>query len=78
MRPRTIALDPQPPSLTHCPNCDCEMALHQPDIDLPDRLLGTCMACKSWFLLDETRHIRLALPSGNDLCVAARDQPRTS
>jgi hypothetical protein len=26
--------------------------LHQPDDELPDRLLGTCFHCKTWALLD--------------------------
>jgi hypothetical protein len=36
----------------HCLACDCELILHQPDPDLPDRLLGTCDECKSWFLIE--------------------------
>ena len=39
-------------ALTHCENCGCELQLHQPDPDLPERLLGTCQECKSWFLVD--------------------------
>jgi hypothetical protein len=39
-------------ALTPCQNCGCELQLHQPDPDLPKRLLGTCEECKSWFLLD--------------------------
>jgi hypothetical protein len=26
------------------------LSFHQPDPDLPDRLLATCDECKSWFL----------------------------
>jgi hypothetical protein len=39
-------------ALTPCQKCGCELQLHQPDPDLPTRLLGTCEECKSWFLLD--------------------------
>jgi hypothetical protein len=35
-----------------CPRCECAMTLHQPDPELPDRLLATCDDCKSWFLAD--------------------------
>ena len=33
-----------------CPRCECSLTLHQPDSDLPDRLLATCDECKSWHL----------------------------
>ena len=35
-----------------CPTCEFSLTLHQPDPDLPDRLLATCDDCKSWFLTD--------------------------
>jgi hypothetical protein len=28
------------------------LALHQPDPDSPERLLGVCERCKHWFLID--------------------------
>ena len=33
-----------------CPACECDLTLHQPDPELPNRLLATCDECKSWFL----------------------------
>ena len=33
-----------------CPRCDSVMTFHQPDPQLPERLLATCDACKSWYL----------------------------
>ena len=33
-----------------CPSCENSLTLHQPDPDLPDRILATCDECKSWFL----------------------------
>jgi hypothetical protein len=33
-----------------CPRCESGLTLHQPDADVPDRLLATCDECKSWFL----------------------------
>ncbi len=35
-----------------CPNCANLLDLHQPDPQLPDRLLGICPRCKTWFLID--------------------------
>lgn len=35
-----------------CPRCGAKLVLHQPDMRLADRLLGTCEACKSWYILD--------------------------
>ena len=39
---------PTPP----CPHCDSKLALHQPDSQLPHRLLAVCEACKRWYVLD--------------------------
>ncbi len=35
-----------------CLGCESPLDFHQPDPDLPDRMLGTCDSCKSWYLLD--------------------------
>ncbi len=35
-----------------CRECGSDLDLHQPDTDLPERLLGTCGACKAWYLID--------------------------
>jgi hypothetical protein len=35
-----------------CPQCEQRLTLHQPDPELPDRLLATCDECKSWYLTD--------------------------
>ncbi len=37
---------------SHCLNCSSTLALSQPDLTLPERLLGVCEQCKSWFLID--------------------------
>jgi hypothetical protein len=36
--------------------------IHQPDERSPDNLLGTCMECGSWFLINETEEFMLRLP----------------
>jgi hypothetical protein len=36
----------------YCPVCDAPLTLHQPDPELPDRLLATCDDCKSWYVTD--------------------------
>jgi hypothetical protein len=33
-----------------CPRCEAGLTLHQPDPELPDRLLATCDECKAWFI----------------------------
>jgi hypothetical protein len=35
-----------------CPNCHSVLNIHLPDPMLPDRLLGTCGECKSWYVMD--------------------------
>ena len=35
-----------------CPGCGTDLALHQPDALRPERLLGTCDGCDSWYVID--------------------------
>ena len=35
-----------------CRTCGSDLVLHQPDPQMPERILGACGECKSWFLLD--------------------------
>jgi hypothetical protein len=39
----------EPPA---CGRCGSSLELHQPDADLPNRLLGTCPACKAWYVVE--------------------------
>jgi hypothetical protein len=34
-----------------CPNCQAPLEVHQPDVEHPERLLGTCKVCKAWCLI---------------------------
>lgn len=36
----------------YCLGCDEELDLQQPDQDDPDRLLGICSRCHTWYLVD--------------------------
>jgi hypothetical protein len=47
---------------SECPLCAGLLAIHQPDEQLPDHLLGTCMECQTWFLIDEAEGLMLRLP----------------
>src|SRR5437867_1737590 len=46
------ASSPEHDPLKQCPVCDHELELHQPDADLPHRILALCDNCGGWFLLD--------------------------
>src|SRR5689334_7442705 len=35
-----------------CRACGSDLILHQPDPEMPERLLGTCGGCKSWYLIE--------------------------
>ncbi|MDX2037991.1 MAG: zinc ribbon domain-containing protein [Isosphaeraceae bacterium] len=35
-----------------CPCCGGELDLHQPDIDSPHRMLGTCGHCAQWVVIE--------------------------
>ncbi len=45
-----------------CARCQAPLVRHQPDENEPNRLLGTCDDCGSWFLLDLSKSIMLVLP----------------
>jgi C4-type Zn-finger protein len=51
-----VELSPQ------CPSCDETLILHQPDVELPDRLLATCENCKSWFLTNSESSVLVPIP----------------
>jgi hypothetical protein len=45
-----------------CPNCEADLALHQPDPELVGRLLATCDECKSWFLANSEGNVLIRVP----------------
>ncbi|MGO9464782.1 MAG: hypothetical protein ACLQVF_11605 [Isosphaeraceae bacterium] len=52
-------IQPEAPSLSFCcPGCENALTIHQPDPELPRRLLATCDECKAWYVMD---------PEGSDL-----------
>src|SRR5262245_22727434 len=50
-----------------CPRCHAYLLIHQPDQQLPDRLLGTCYACRTWFLMNATAGVIVRLPDEEEL-----------
>jgi hypothetical protein len=48
--------------------CDVDLDLHQPDTEIPERLLGTCEACGRWYLIDAVSEtdeaVMISLPEG--------------
>jgi hypothetical protein len=37
-----------------CPRCREILDVTQPDPEAPDRLIGTCTGCGSWFLMEQS------------------------
>lgn len=35
-----------------CRKCGSDLTLHQPDTEMPERILGTCDECKTWYVFD--------------------------
>lgn len=66
LRPVTLPVGPVGLSALPCQNCHEPLDIHQPDPDLPERMLATCPACRDWYLVDylvnETDVIVLSLP----------------
>jgi hypothetical protein len=38
------------------------MTLHQPDLNLPDRLLATCGECRAWYMIFLGPGLMIRLP----------------
>jgi hypothetical protein len=45
-----------------CPKCSAPLVLHQPDIDLPEHMLGVCSECQAWYLLNASAGVMALLP----------------
>lgn len=45
-----------------CPECGADLVVHQPDLELPDRLLAVCEECKAWFLTSPELDSLILLP----------------
>lgn len=50
-----------------CPACEGVLTLHQPDADLPDRLLATCEECKSWYLSNQDGSVLIPIDEAHGL-----------
>jgi hypothetical protein len=50
-----------------CAECQCPLDRHQPDPEQPDRLLGTCEDCGTWYLIDGELCVMIALPDARSL-----------
>jgi hypothetical protein len=52
-----------------CPHCEGPLAVHQPDLERSERLLGVCKDCASWCLMelmpDEAACLVVPLPVGD-------------
>ncbi len=57
--PRSRESSPGPVATVHahaaCRHCGVELDLHQPDAELSERLLATCVVCKTWYLIEGHR-----------------------
>ena len=49
-------------SKVRCSVCKTLLVIHQPDEELPRRLLGTCRKCHAWFLISTETEVMLRLP----------------
>lgn len=46
--------DPEGLHGLHCLGCGKALDVHQPDAEVPDRMLATCEGCKGWHLVEFT------------------------
>ncbi len=52
LRVQTFPQCPDGQSPLACLNCRNTLDVHQPDGDLPDRMLATCPGCRAWHLIE--------------------------
>jgi hypothetical protein len=45
-----------------CPICQCDLEVHQPDEEFPERLLAICPFCRAWFVSQGGECIEIPLP----------------
>jgi hypothetical protein len=57
-----LVTDPDDHSRAWCPSCHDHLAVHQPDIELPDCLLAVCPGCHDWFLVEAGAEVMARLP----------------
>jgi hypothetical protein len=50
-----------------CTDCHARLVIHQPDLEVPGRLLGTCLKCHAWFLIAAGAEVMLRLPDEETL-----------
>lgn len=62
-----MSLERDGASGSRCPRCRRPLALHQPDPDWPDRLVGTCEECRIWFLIETATGLMVRLPGEQEL-----------
>ena len=48
----TVPVSPDGLSTVECLSCGKSLDIHQPDPELPDRMLATCDECSSWHLVE--------------------------
>jgi hypothetical protein len=49
-----------------CPRCEDLLVIHQPDPDLPNRLLATCGDCKTWYVTNSEGVLKIPVPDVTD------------
>jgi hypothetical protein len=54
-------------SASRCPCCRRPLTLHQPDPDCPDRLVGICEGCRTWFIINAATGVMVRLPGDQEL-----------
>jgi hypothetical protein len=66
LRFTTVPIPPEGLSAVRCLSCAKTLDIHQPDSDLPDRMLATCESCKRWYLIecspDDSEAVVVLLP----------------
>ncbi len=70
-----LLTDPDDPMRACCPSCQEHLAVHQPDVERPERLLGACSECRVWYLIDARAAVMARLPHWDALLGCWQSSP---
>jgi hypothetical protein len=73
-----LEFEPDETPRAQCAKCQAPLQIHQPEPSIPDRFLGTCARCRSWYFIsctaDRTEGVMVLLPTLDALQKALTEQ----
>jgi len=61
--PLELAIEADEPCRVYCLTCQIPLDLHIPNPETPECMIGTCLECGSWYLIDHAIGALALLPN---------------